>query len=86
MSWTTEDARARARARAELARRAEQLQPGWKFSHGLFGWSATREGQTLSSSNMPGLLAQVAAASAAGLRNGSGCGLAAVHCDDLARH
>jgi hypothetical protein len=60
VSWSSEDAIDR--ARDELARQAEALHPGWRFSHGLFGWTATREGHILSGSTMPGLLAQIASA------------------------
>jgi hypothetical protein len=60
VSWTSEDAIDR--ARDELGRHAEALHPGWSFSHGLFGWTAQRQGQTLTGSTMPGLLSQIAAA------------------------
>jgi len=72
VSWTSDDAIDR--ARDELARRAETLHPGWSFTHGLFGWTAKRQGQTLTAANMPGLLAQVASADRSRKRESPGRG------------
>jgi hypothetical protein len=50
-----------AAARDELARRADREHPGWTFTHGRYGWTATCPGQDepLRSSSLPGLTALI---------------------------
>jgi hypothetical protein len=44
-------------ARAVLAARAQERHPGWRISHGLYGWTAVRDrdGTTRRSDSLPGL-------------------------------
>jgi hypothetical protein len=52
------------RARDEQARRAEAEYPGWRISHGLYGWAGTRasDQRTERSSSLPGLIALIGVA------------------------
>jgi hypothetical protein len=51
-------------ARDELARHAEAEHPGWRISHGLYGWTGTRtrDGRTQEAGSLPGLTALIGVA------------------------
>ena len=46
-----------AAARAEIARRAAVAHPGWRITHGLYGWTAIRDrdGHAETARNIPAL-------------------------------
>jgi hypothetical protein len=51
-------------ARDELARRAEAAHPGWRISHGLYGWTGTRarDQRTEHAGSLPALTALISVA------------------------
>jgi hypothetical protein len=51
-------------ARDVLARRAEAEHPGWRVSHGLYGWAGTRtrDGRTQQAGSLPALAALISVA------------------------